>query len=195
MQARASQVGTDCGVHAELAVSGAGVCGRHPEGDSATIGLAEASNSGIMGWYRVLVRTKRQKRVQLAAAWVCLLAVALLYAPLVGAALLANGVNCCAGGVCPIPEHHHHKQQQAAAKEAAPMDCGHEMGGLTSCSMSCCKDPSRPALIPGAFVVPELSFAPAAGEVLHAVRLASSLEISRFVKPLSPPPRFTSQVL
>ncbi len=146
-------------------------------------------------WYRVFVRKKRQKRVQLAAAWVCLLAVALLYAPLAGAALLAHGVNCCVGGVCPIPEHHHHKQQPAAAKEAAPMDCGHEMGGMTSCSMSCCKDPSRPALIPGAFVLPEVSFAPTAGEVLHAVQLASSLEISRFVKPLSPPPRSTPQVL
>ena len=141
------------------------------------------------------MRKKRQKRVQLAAAGVCLLAVALLYAPLAGAALLANGVNCCAGGVCPIPEHHHHKQQQAAAKEAAPMDCGHEMGGMTSCSMSCCKDPSRPALIPGAFVVPDASLVPAAGEVLHAVQLASSLEISRFVKPLSPPPRFVSTIL
>jgi hypothetical protein len=140
------------------------------------------------------VRTKRDKRVQLAAAWVCLLAVALLYAPLAGAALLANGVNCCAGGVCPIPEHHHHKQQ-AAAKEAAPMDCGHEMGGVTSCSMSCCKDPSRPALIPGAFVVPEVSFAPSVGEVLQTVPLANSLEISRFVKPLSPPPRFVATVL
>jgi hypothetical protein len=195
MQARASQVGTDCGVHAELAGGGPGGCSRHPEEDSATEGLAEASNSGIMGWYRVFVRKKRQKRVQLAAAWVCLLAVALLYAPLAGAALLANGVNCCAGGVCPIPEHHHHKEQQAAAKEAAPMDCGHEMSGMTSCSMSCCKDPSRPALIPGAFVLPEVSFAPAAGEVLHTVRLASSMEISRFVKPLSPPPRFASPVL
>jgi len=195
MQPRASQVGTDCGVHAELAGGGAGGCGRHPEKDSATIGLAGASNSGIMGWYKVFVRTKRHKRVQLAAAWVCLLAVALLYAPLAGAALLAHGVNCCAGGVCPIPEHHHHKQQQAASKEAAPMDCGHEMGGMTSCSMSCCKDPSRPALIPGAFVLPDASFATAAGEVLHMLRLASSLEISRFVKPLSPPPRSTLQVL
>jgi hypothetical protein len=142
------------------------------------------------------VRKKRQKRVQLAAAWVCLLAVALLYAPLAGAALLAHGVNCCAGGVCPIPEHHHHKQQQAPVREAAPMDCGHEMGGgMTSCSMSCCKDPSRPALIPGAFVLPGVSFAPAVGEVLHTMPLTSSLEISRFVKPLSPPPRSTPQVL
>lgn len=195
MQARASQVGTDCGVHAELAGRGRVVAGRHSEEGSATVELAEASNSGIMGWYRILVRTKSHKRVQLAAAWVCLLAVALLYAPLAGAALLAHGVNCCAGGACPIPEHHHHKQQQAAAKEAAPMDCGHEMGGMTSCSMSCCKDPSRPALIPGAFVVPELSFAPSVGEVLHTLQLTSSLEISRFVKPLSPPPRSTSQVL
>jgi hypothetical protein len=195
MQARSSQVGMDSGVHAELAVSGAGICRRHPEGHQATVGLAEASNSGIMGWYRVRVRKKRHKRVQLAAAWVCLLAVVLLYAPLAGAALLAHGVNCCAGGVCPIPEHHHHKQQQAAAKDSAPMDCGHEMGGMTSCSMSCCKDPSRPALIPGAFVLPHASFAPAVGEVLHAVQLTSSLEISRFVKPLSPPPRSTPQVL
>jgi len=141
------------------------------------------------------VRKKRQKRVQLAAAWVCLLAVALLYAPLAGAALLAHGVNCCAGGVCPIPEHHHHKQKQAATKEAAPMDCGHEMGGMTSCSMSCCKDPSRPALIPGAFVMPAAYFVPAAGEVLQTVPLANPQEISRFVKPLSPPPRFASPVL
>lgn len=140
------------------------------------------------------MRTKRQKRVQLAAAWVCLLAVALFYAPLAGAALLAHGVNCCAGGVCPIPEHRHH-EQQAAAKEAAPMDCEHEMGGMTSCSMSCCKDPSRPALIPGAFVMPAAYFVPAAGELLQTVPLANSLEISRFVKPLSPPPRSTLQVL
>ena len=49
MQARASQVGTDCGVHAELAVSGAGGCGRRHGEDSATAGLAEASNSGIIG--------------------------------------------------------------------------------------------------------------------------------------------------
>jgi hypothetical protein len=69
------------------------------------------------------------------------------------------------------------------------------MSGMTSCSISCCKDPARPALIPGAFLLPSLSFAPAAGEVLRFVPPTSFLEISRFVKPISPPPRFVVAVL
>jgi hypothetical protein len=61
--------------------------------------------------------------------------------------------------------------------------------------MSCCKDPARPALIPGAFVLPHANFVPAANGVIRPILLASSLEISRFVKPLSPPPRFIASVL
>jgi hypothetical protein len=61
--------------------------------------------------------------------------------------------------------------------------------------MSCCKDPARPALLPAAFLLPAMSFAPAVGEVLRPVQLNDSLEISRFVKPLSPPPRFAVSVL
>src|SRR5271169_2405831 len=97
--------------------------------------------------------------------------------PMAGAALLAYGVDCCVGGFCNIPEHHHHKSQPVPSQDTAPMDCGHDMSGMKSCSMSCCKDPSRPALIPGAFVLPPASFVPATGEVLHTVQLASSLEI------------------
>jgi len=152
--------------------------------------------SGVsLGEYRVLVRTKRQDRIRWAAAWFCLLAVALLYAPQAGTALLAYEANCCVGGVCNVPEHHHHKQQPAPSPDSAPMDCGHDMSGMTSCSMSCCKDPARPALMPGAFVLPPASFVPVTGEVLGPVQWASSLEISRFVKPLSPPPRFAASVL
>jgi hypothetical protein len=143
----------------------------------------------------VYVNSRKQKRVRMAAAWFCLLAVALLYAPLVGAVLLAHGVDCCAGGFCTIPEHHHQKQQRVPAQESSPMDCGHDMSGMTSCSMSCCKDPSRPALLTGAFVVPSLSFAVAVGEAHRPVLPANSLEISRFAKPLSPPPRFAPAVL
>jgi hypothetical protein len=61
--------------------------------------------------------------------------------------------------------------------------------------MSCCKDPAPPALMPGAFLLPSLGFAPAAGETVRSARLPSFLEISRFVKPLSPPPRVTASVL
>jgi len=124
-----------------------------------------------------------------------LLAVALLYAPLAGAALLAYGVDCCVGGFCNVPEHHHRKSQPAPLQDSAPMDCGHDTSGMTSCSMSCCKDPSSPALMPGAFVLPLANFVPSAREEIHPIRLASSFEISRFVKPLSPPPRITAAVL
>ena len=75
------------------------------------------------------------------------------------------------------------------------MDCGHDMSGMTPCSMSCCQDPARPALIPGAFVLPQIHFELASREALRPVQKASSLEISRFVKPLSPPPRFGLSVL
>jgi hypothetical protein len=152
--------------------------------------------SGVsLGGIGFLVRTKKQGRVRWAAAWLCLVAVALLYAPLASAALLAYGANCCAGGFCNIPAHHHHKQQPAPSEDSAPMDCGHDMSGLKPCAMSCCKDPSRPALIPGAFVLPLIRFAAVPGEVLRPVQFASSLKISRFVKPLSPPPRFAVSVL
>jgi hypothetical protein len=141
------------------------------------------------------VSRKRQNRLRSATAWLCLLAVALLYAPMAGAALLAYGVDCCVGGFCNIPEHHHHKSQPAPTQDTAPMDCVHDMSGMKPCSMSCCKDPARPALIPGAFVLPPASFVPAASEVVRPILLANHLEISRFVKPLSPPPRFAASVL
>jgi hypothetical protein len=131
----------------------------------------------------------------LAAAWFCLLAVGLLYAPLAAANLIARAADCCADGYCTVPEHHHHKQKPAPARESAPMDCGHDMSGMTSCSMECCKDPSRPALIPGAFVLPTPAIVPFASEVSRPVLLASCLKLSRFVKPLSPPPRFGFAVL
>jgi len=121
--------------------------------------------------------------------------VAFLYAPLAGAAILAYQADCCVGGFCNVPEHHHHhKQPPAPRQDSAPMDCGHDMSGMTSCSMSCCQDPARPALIPGAFVLPTASLEPASREVLRPVQFASALEISPFVKPLSPPPRFAVSV-
>ena len=156
---------------------------------------AERLSGVLLGWYRVLVSGPEQKRFRTAAGWLCLLAVALLYAPLAGAALLVCGVNCCVAGFCNVPEHHRHKQQPTPSEESAPTDCGHNVRGMTPCSMSCCKDPARPALIPGAFVLPPASFVPAMGKVLRPVQVASALEISRFVRPLSPPPRSTATVL
>ena len=134
----------------------------------------------------------------MAAAWFCLLAVAVLYAPLAGAAWLAHSMDCCAGGYCPIAAHHHHKQQPAPLQRPSPMDCGHDMsglGGTMSCSMSCCQDAARPALIPGSFLLPEVNLALVATEVFRPVHRTNSLELSRFIRPLSPPPRFSSPIL
>lgn len=81
------------------------------------------------------------------------------------------------------------------------MDCGHEMGGtggmgaMKSCSLSCCPDPARAALIPGAFLLPRVGVGPAAEEVLQPVVIETALALSRFGKPLSPPPRFAAPVL
>jgi hypothetical protein len=127
-----------------------------------------------------------------------LLAVTLLYAPLAGTAWLAcsmNKMDCCAGGFCPMAAHRHHKQQGAPTKDSSPMDCGHDMGGMAGkmeCSMACCHDPARPALIPVAFLLPAPASIPSAVEVLRPMQLVYALELSRFVQPLSPPPRFAA---
>ncbi|HXJ05561.1 MAG TPA: hypothetical protein VNH65_10705 [Candidatus Acidoferrum sp.] len=134
----------------------------------------------------------------MAAAWCSLLAVALLYAPLAGAAWLAHSMDCCAGGYCPIAAHHHQKQQPTRPQQSSPKDCGHDvsaMGSTMACSMSCCPDPARPALIPGAFLLPAVILVPAGEEAARPVLKTRPLELSQFIKPLSPPPRFDSPVL
>jgi hypothetical protein len=94
--------------------------------------------------------------------------------------------------------HHQQKRQSIPARDSSPMNCGHDMGGMNGmapCSISCCQNPARPALIPGAFLLPAASLAPAAAEVVRPVQIANSFELSRFVQPLSPPPRFAAQVI
>ena len=116
------------------------------------------------------------------AAWSCLLAVALLYAPLAGAAWSSRAMACCTGEHCNIPQHHHQKKPTES-------ECSHDLGGLTDCSMSCCQNPDRPVVTAVAFVLPPLAFASVPVLVTHPVDTLRSVEISRSVVPLSPPPR------
>lgn len=146
---------------------------------------------------------RSQNRVRAIAGWMCLLAVAFMYAPLAGAVLIAHGMDCCTAGYCKIPAHHHKQQKQQTAEQQAPiphsdgMNCEHEMDGMamTSCSMTCCQDPSRPALLPVAFVLPAAALAPEPGEALRPVQATAAAKISRFTSPLSPPPRSFSPAL
>lgn len=144
-----------------------------------------------------VLSSRNQKWPRTIAGWLCLLTVAFMYAPLGGALLVAHGIDCCTGGYCKIPAHHHKRQnqqtleQQASVAHSDQMNCEHEVGGMAmpSCSMTCCQDPSRPALLPVAFVLPAAARAPEPGAALWSVRPGAEAKISRFTTPLSPPPR------
>jgi hypothetical protein len=115
--------------------------------------------------------------------------VVLLYAPLAGAAWASRQMACCASGQCPIPAHHHQKTPAAPANH---MDCGHEMAGMTACSMSCCHDSDRSLVASMAFVLPPSTVADKATAIKSPIQLAKPSDFPRSIEPLSPPPRFLS---
>jgi hypothetical protein len=126
------------------------------------------------------------------AACFCLLAVALLYAPLGGAAWASLAMSCCNGDHCNIPQHHHQKPD---AQPASHEDCAHGAGGLMACSMSCCQNPDQPIVSAMIFVLPPLAFAAVPNFSAGAEAPAHSDEIARSIKPLSPPPRVAGAAL
>ena len=122
-------------------------------------------------------------------ASICLLVVVLLYAPLAGAAWSAYSAGCCTSGQCPIKSHHH---QETPAAPAHHMDCGHDMSGMMSCSMSCCQDADRSAVTSIAFVLPPQVTVPAPAAIQSPFESAKPLDFPRSIEPLSPPPRLFS---
>ena len=116
----------------------------------------------------------------------CLVAVALLYAPLGGAAWFVYTGACCNTGQCPI--HGHHNSQTPFRPEHA-MDCGHNMAAMTHCSMSCCQHPDRPALTPGIFVLPAPITVSSVTSFEPLIPAAESRNILSLLEPISPPPR------
>ena len=134
-----------------------------------------------------------QKRFQRASASFCLLAIALLYAPLAVAALLTRVMSCCSGDYCPIAQHHHHKLPAAPPQESSPMDCDHgtatdhDMG-----SMTCCQNSDFSIMPSSAFLLPSLAPQVRPLTILHPLETAHAIEIPRSLKPPSPPPRFSS---
>jgi hypothetical protein len=123
-----------------------------------------------------------QNRRRFFAAWSCLLAVALLYAPLAGAAWSSRAMACCTEDHCNVPRHHHQKKPTQS-------ECGHDLCGLSDCSISCSQNPDGPVVTAVAFVLPTLTFASAPVLVTRTVGTLRSVEIPRSVEPLSPPPR------
>jgi hypothetical protein len=127
-----------------------------------------------------------------------LLAAALLYGPLIGAAWASHAMACCAGDHCNIPRHRHQRAaEHPASSTAGGMDCGHDMSGvgMTGCSMSCCQDPDKPVVTAVAFVLPHAVFASTSILVARADDAPRFVEIPRSVDPLSPPPRVAAAAL
>jgi len=136
------------------------------------------------------METATHNRWRSTSAGICLLAVLFLYTPLATAAWSAYSSACCASGMCPIKEHHHHQ----APADSNRMDCGHDMPGMMACSMSCCRNPEDPAVASAIFVLPLPFVLSAPASLKSPIVSLHSQDYSRFVKPLSPPPRFVSAV-
>jgi hypothetical protein len=72
------------------------------------------------------------------------------------------------------------------------MDCGHDMSGMTACTMSCCHQDERPVLTAFAFLLPEPASATRPTLATPFVATLKQFELPRTIKPISPPPRFTA---
>jgi len=135
---------------------------------------------------------RSHNRFRTAAAWVCLLAVALLYAPVAAVAWPALDAACCTGNQCKVAEHHHRDTPQ---KHEAERDCGHEMAGMSACAMSCCRDSERALMAATAFLLP-VGLEIQASEIFTVANQVSRCgEIPNPFEPLSPPPRSFAALL
>jgi hypothetical protein len=132
-----------------------------------------------------MLLTSRTKRSQVIAAWFCLVAALLLFAPLAGAAWTAHAAACCTGDHCPIPEHHHSKTPAHGA------DCEHQAGGMSACTMRCCQNTDHIMLIAVAFVLPDGTLLPEPDLASSAKRVTGTNNFPRSLEVLSPPPRLT----
>jgi hypothetical protein len=153
--------------------------------------------------FRSILSRKNHHRSRFIGALACLLAIAVLYAPLAAAAFSPSAMACCTNGFCNIPKHHHKSKvvvnpDSASTHEAGHEDCGHNMAanvtGMSDCSMDCCQTHETPAVGSVTFVMPPVFFAPTSMHVTRAAETARAIEIPRSIEPASPPPRFLSSI-
>ena len=159
--------------------------------------LADSELAGIWIWRIIYLRVgtrmhigispKRERKARRVAAWACLIAVALLYAPFASAAWQASRANCCTSGHCTIPSHHH---KSIPGRDEIPMDCGHDISQMSDCKMSCCKTTEQIAVGAHLFVMSDLKISAELGAKSTEVAHRKVSRISQYEKPQSPPPRF-----
>jgi len=156
------------------------------------------ATNGSMGYafLRMLRRNSKLLRSsRLVGAWLCLVAVALLWMPVVAAAWGAHVMACCDGKMCSAQGHRHSKQSQKPASDAgAAMNCEHSKGesqsdSMMNCAMSCCQQQEQFTAPGMVYVLPEAVAQSVFFAVEHSILLADRRLITLLSGPLSPPPR------
>ena len=123
------------------------------------------------------------------AALLCLLALSLLYAPLAAPLWLGASTSCCASGMCPLHGYHHKMPAKAAGM---PMDCGHNMSRISSCSLSCCQTQNQAAVTWHPFLLQDVGPPAEAPSVPKLTPSSTPLVLSPSLDPPYPPPRTLS---
>ncbi|MGB7848140.1 MAG: hypothetical protein WBL63_21195 [Candidatus Acidiferrum sp.] len=127
-------------------------------------------------------------------AWVCLVAMVLLWAPIWAAAWQADAMTCCNGGLCPAHGHSktNHPSSQQKSPSNSPMDCDYHDGGVVSrCSMSCSHDGNPLLTTAVIFVLPTPTYLSQPSQAIAALIQFTPTEFVQSFEPLSPPPRLS----
>lgn len=125
-------------------------------------------------------------------AWVCLLAVVLLWAPMYAAAWQTQGMACCGGGFCAAHEHPKPSQshrRQAMAREASTNCEHHGKGGFIACSMSCCHESGSSLTTAVIFLLPPTAIVSQPAAALASPVSFAPMAFVQSFDPPSPPPR------
>jgi len=127
-------------------------------------------------------------------AWVCLLAVMLLWSPMWAAAWHEKGMSCCADGMCLAHSHSksHSTRPVDGASDESAMHCDHSgPSGIADCSMSCCHEHTSSFATAVIFVMPEPALLHVSLASIGVTPKLTETEFLQSFEPLSPPPRTT----
>jgi hypothetical protein len=129
-------------------------------------------------------------------AWVCLLAVALLWSPLWAAARYPDGADCCSGGFCPMHAHKaaQHPRSTKTAPPQTPTDSEHHGSAQNhkqqvDCAVSCCHESSSNLMAAMIFVLPEPATIFQRAQVIATIAAFAAVSFAPALDRSSPPPR------
>ncbi len=124
-------------------------------------------------------------------AWVCLIALMLLWSPVWAAAWQSTRMSCCDGGMCAAQGHTKHiYDSEPATSRQSPITCEHRGGSdIDQCSMSCCRSESPSLVASIVFVLPPALLLSRSPNFVTSFVPGAKREILPATKPPDRPPR------